>query len=108
MLTRKELEPGKMYRFAGRVRKLSPLAIYKKPWSTNDRDSILPYKERLYPLEPFVYLESALCSLAAASDDPWYEIKILTGTGVVGYIQVHDDDFQGMNIGFEHWTDDNL
>ena len=108
MLSRKDLVPGKMYTLYGKVKKLQPIAIYKKPWASGNPDSTIPYKDRLYPRQPFVYIDSQICALADGPDDPWYEMKILTGDGLIGYIQVHDDDFAGMYVGFTEWTDDNI
>ena len=108
MLDRKDLIPGKMYRLAGNLKKLAPLAIYRRPWSSDDVESTLPYVSRLYPLEPFVYLEAKRCLLASDENDPWYELKILTGEGLIGYIQVHDQDFEFLRLGFEPWRDYNV
>lgn len=90
-----QLIPGKMYTLWGRSN-FSTWPIYLSP-PTIDKE--VPVTG-LFPLEPFVFLERTMSDFRYNNEDPMYDYKILTGSGVIGWLSLHDDDLHTLGICF--------
>jgi hypothetical protein len=99
-----QLIPGKLYTFCGKNNKgVWPLFAFR-PTPTFDYKVV----SRLYPLEPFVFLERLPSDYRQDEDDQLYDYKILTTKGEILWLNIHDHDLAASFIGFREFTGDLL
>ncbi len=96
MIRREQLIPGKMYTLCGKQNSF-PIPIYVGSFGEETK---ITKTEFLWPLESFVFLEMQQSKLISYPDEPWFIIKILKSTGLIGWIYIHDDDFAACGISF--------
>lgn len=102
MISGKELVPGKMYTFCGK-KNVSSWTLYSKCPSMETAQIVT---NLLWPLEPFVFLKRISSDIRYNEDDNMYNYMILTGTGVLGWLCLHDDDLKAFGISFCEYIDE--
>lgn len=100
MLKRTELQPGKLYTLCGATN-FHPIPIFQDLPLAEGADPVFAL---LYPLEPFVFIEYKLSDAATSEFDPWFAYRILTRSGIVGWLHIHDDDFEALEMGFKAYS----
>lgn len=100
-LAGKDLVPGKLYTFWGK-QNTHPWLLYTKRQTLNylKKDDPTPVSITLWPLEAFVFLERIPSELAFDKDDDIFDYKLLTSSGEVGWICLHEDDLNALKICF--------
>jgi hypothetical protein len=103
ILRGKDLVAGKMYTLhnCGTIWFYLPAT---PPPPGEERFSILGDRRMLFPLEPFVFLGRQNCASDFTSG--WYHYKLLTGQGVVGWLELHDEDLEALDAGFSEYTEE--
>lgn len=99
-----QLVSGKLYTFWGK-NNTGVWPLFKHRPTPSSHCSVVA---RLYPLEPFVFLERLPSGYRQDEDDQLYDYKVLTTNGEILWLNLHDHDLAAACIGFREFAEDLL